>query len=104
MRQLWIGGRRVASRAGNVREIQDPATLEPVDEVYESTVDDVRAAVESAIEGHAHWRKVPAVERARLLHETAMALRADRGVLSELLTREGGKPRIENLDEVEWCA
>jgi betaine-aldehyde dehydrogenase len=25
-------------------------------------------------------------------------------MLSSLLTREGGKPRIENLDEVEWCA
>ena len=31
-------------------------------------------------------------------------MRADRAELSELLTLEGGKPRIENLDEVEWCA
>ena len=104
MRQLWIGGRPTASRAGGVRQIQDPASLESIDEVYESTADDVRGAVASAVEGHAHWRRVPAVERARLLHETAIALRADRAMLSELLTREGGKPRIENLDEVEWCA
>src|SRR4051794_17257693 len=104
MRQLWIGGRPAASRAGGVREIQDPASLESIDEVFESTADDVRGAVASAVEGHAQWRRVPAVERARLLHETAIALRADRAMLSELLTREGGKPRIENLDEVEWCA
>jgi len=31
-------------------------------------------------------------------------MRDDRAELSALLTREGGKPRIENLDEVEWCA
>ena len=31
-------------------------------------------------------------------------MRDDRAKLSELLTREGGKPRIETLDEVEWCA
>ena len=31
-------------------------------------------------------------------------MREDRARLSELLTLEGGKPRIENLDEVEWCA
>src|SRR5204862_3359110 len=30
--------------------------------------------------------------------------RADRAELSRLLTLEGGKPRIENLDEVEWSA
>ena len=31
-------------------------------------------------------------------------MREDRAELSRLLTLEGGKPRIENLDEVEWCA
>src|SRR6185295_17431927 len=40
----------------------------------------------------------------RLLHEAAQAMRHDRAELSRLLTMEGGKPRIENLDEVEWCA
>src|SRR4051812_21416055 len=104
MRQMWIGGAPVASRAGSTRVIQDPATLEPVDEVYDGTPEDVRAAVESATAGFERWRRIPAVERARLLHETAIALRSDRAALSELLTREGGKPRIENLDEVEWCA
>ena len=51
-----------------------------------------------------HWRRVPAIERGKLLHETAGLMRADRAELSRLLTLEGGKPRIENLDEVEWCA
>jgi betaine-aldehyde dehydrogenase len=104
MRQLWIGGRPTAAKAGRTRAVQDPATLDMVDEVYESTAEDVAAAVESAVAAQAHWRKVPGVERARLLHDAAAALRADRAFLSELLTREGGKPRIENLDEVEWCA
>src|SRR5208337_4496535 len=47
---------------------------------------------------------IPAIERGKFLHEAARALREDRAMVSELLTREGGKPRIENLDEVEWCA
>ena len=104
MQQLWIGGRPTASRAAGTRVVQDPATLEPVDEVYDGVAEDVHMAVESAAAGYAHWRRVPGVERARMLHEAAAALRADRATLSELLTREGGKPRIENLDEVEWCA
>src|SRR5262245_58315183 len=101
---LWIDGARVASRGGRQRRIDDPATLEPVGEVVDATADDVTRAVASASAAHSHWRRTPAVERAKFLHETARLLREDRAMLSALLTREGGKPRIENLDEVEWCA
>jgi acyl-CoA reductase-like NAD-dependent aldehyde dehydrogenase len=104
MPQLWIDGRRTESLSGRTRVIHDPATLEPVDTVPESTSEDVHRAVASAGAAQAHWRRVPAVERARLLHHVAHSLRNDRATLSELLTREGGKPRIENIDEVEWCA
>src|SRR5262245_30544051 len=99
MKPLWIGGAAVDSRARRSRVIQDPATLETVDDVFEADAADVGAAVGTR-RAQARWRKVPAVERARMLHETARALREDRSRLSELLTREGGKPRIENLDEV----
>lgn len=104
MYQLWIGGRWVDAAGGRRRVIQDPGTLETVDDVAEAGAEDVQRAVASAAAAQERWRRVPAVERAKLLHETAAALREDRARLSELLTREGGKPRIENLDEVEWCA
>jgi len=104
MMQLWIDGKPAESSGGRTRVIADPATLEPVDTVPESTPDDVQRAVASGAAAQVHWRRTPAVERARLLHHVAARLRDDRAVLSELLTREGGKPRIENLDEVEWCA
>src|SRR5262245_34503221 len=104
MQRLWIGGRPVDAKGGARRTIHDPATLEAIDDTYDGSGEDVAAAVSTAVEAQAKWRTVPAVERARLLHEIALALREDRARLSELLTREGGKPRIENLDEVEWCA
>lgn len=103
MRAHWIGGTWVES-SGGVRRIDDPATLEPIDEVTEGNVADVNRAVASASGAGPKWRNLPAIERGKLLHEVAQALRQDRARLSELLTREGGKPRIENLDEVEWCA
>ncbi len=104
MQQLWIDGRPTDSLAGRTRLIEDPATLEPIATVPESTPEDVHRAVASAVAAQARWRRMPAIERGHLLHHTATALRDDRARLSELLTREGGKPRIENLDEVEWCA
>jgi acyl-CoA reductase-like NAD-dependent aldehyde dehydrogenase len=105
MQELWIDGGWKPSTAGAAaRRIIDPATLELVDEVAEAGVDDVRRACTAAASAQRHWRRLPAIERGKLLHETAGLMRADRSALSKLLTREGGKPRIENLDEVEWCA
>ncbi len=87
-----------------MRCIVNPATLELVDEVVEATGADVRRACAAAAQAQRAWGRLPALERGKMLHEAARLMRADRAALSTLLTREGGKPRIENLDEVEWCA
>lgn len=104
MGECWINGAWTAGRGGQRRTILNPATLEPIEDVVEGTSADALHAVEVAHRAQPGWRDVPAVERAKLLHETAHAMRAHRAILAELLTREGGKPRIENLDEVEWSA
>lgn len=104
MPTLWIDGRWKDTHGGRLRTIANPATLEAIDEVVDATAEDVRRACAAAAGAQRHWRRLPALERGKLLHETAGLMRADRARLSELLTREGGKPRIENLDEVEWCA
>jgi betaine-aldehyde dehydrogenase len=104
MSKLWIGGEWVSGAKGRTRKIVNPATLEVLDEVVEATAEDVRRACAVARQAQAHWGRMPALERGKLLHDAALLMRQDRARLSELLTREGGKPRIENLDEVEWCA
>src|SRR4051794_23423876 len=104
MPTLWIDGGWKDSPNGRPRRIENPATLELVDEVIDATAADVRQACTAAAAAQQHWRRLPALERGKMLHEVAGLMRADRARLSELLTREGGKPRIENLDEVEWCA
>ena len=101
---LWINGRWQASAGDSTRAIVNPSTLEPVDVVPEATAEDVAAACSAADAAARGWRRLPAIERGKLLHEAAAFLRDDRATLSRLLTLEGGKPRIENLDEVEWCA
>src|SRR6478735_8153801 len=104
MRTLWIDGGWQASDGGGVRPVINPATLATVDDVTEATPADVRRAGGAAGGAARSWGRLPALERGRLLHETAGLIRADRAELSKLLTLEGGKPRIENLDEVEWSA
>ena len=104
MKSHWINGLWTPSQGGGKREIINPATLEVVDTVVEGTSEDARAAVAAAEHAFHHWRKLPGLEKALLMHEIARQLRDDVGELSRLLTLEGGKPRIENMDEVEWCA
>jgi betaine-aldehyde dehydrogenase len=64
----------------------------------------VDAAVAAAEEAFPGWAGTPAVERAELLHEVATRLRARTDELAEVMTLEGGKPRLENADEVGWTA
>lgn len=104
MKKLWIDGRWESSQSGGGRKIENPATLEVVDEVTEGTAEDAHRAVAAAHAAHRHWTRMPAIERGKLLHDAARLMREDRAALSRLLTLEGGKARIENLDEVEWSA
>ena len=64
----------------------------------------VDAAVAAADEAFPGWAATPAVERAELLHEVATRLRARTDELARVMTLEGGKPLIENSDEVGWTA
>src|SRR4029079_16221463 len=104
MRTLWIDGGWQPSTGGMARQIINPGTLRVGDEVMEASPADVTRACEAASRASRHWARLPALERGKLLHEAAGILRGDRAELSRLLTVEGGKPRIESLDEIEWCA
>jgi betaine-aldehyde dehydrogenase len=64
----------------------------------------IDAAIAAAAEAAPGWERTPAVERGEMLHEVANRLRARTDELAETMTREGGKPLIENRDEVGWTA
>jgi len=47
---------------------------------------------------------VSGLERAEVFHELSRVLRDHADELAEVMTREGGKPFVENRDEVTWVA
>src|SRR5437867_10345023 len=104
MQRMWVGGQWTGSVSKRTFPIDNPATEEIIDEVPRAGAADADLAVESAAEAFRDWRGVPGIERAALMHEFATRLRAKAGAVARRLTLEGGKPLIENLDEVEWCA
>ncbi len=104
MQKMWIGGRRVASTSRRSFPVTNPATEQVIDRVPRAGRRDVNLAVEAAAGAFGSWRFMPGIERAVLMREFAARLRARRRAIARQMTLEGGKPLIENLDEVEWCA
>src|SRR3712207_3017891 len=84
--------------------VVNPATGEKIGEVPVSTTAEIEAAVGAAGQGVEEWKGVSGLERAEVFHEISRGLRENAYELAEVMTREGGKPLVENQDEVGWTA
>jgi acyl-CoA reductase-like NAD-dependent aldehyde dehydrogenase len=101
--ELLIGGESVAG-AGTPVAVENPYTTAPIATVASASGEQVDAAVAVAREAWPGWARTTAGERCELLHEVARKLREQAEPLARTMTAEGGKPLIENRDELEWTA
>ncbi|TML77294.1 MAG: aldehyde dehydrogenase family protein, partial [Actinobacteria bacterium] len=89
---LFIGGEVVEPVSGEIRDLHEPATGEPLARAAmagEADVDRAVDAARGALDGP--WGKTPPNERARLLQALADAIQANRKELAELESRNVGK-------------
>lgn len=89
---------------GATIEVENPATEEIVATVGSASPDQLDRAVEVARAASGEWARMPAVDRAPLLHGIADRLRGRSEELGRLMTVEIGRPLTESIDEIEWCA
>ena len=101
---MWIDGAAAASQGGETLAVENPTTETTVGTIPRGRTGDVALAVDAARRAQPGWRRVPGLDKAHLLHEIAARIRARQREIAEILTLEGGKPMIENLDEVDWTA
>ena len=101
--RLLIGGELVQGN-GPALTVEDPAHEQTIAEVGTPDPEQLDAAIEAACRAQREWASTPAAERAEALHEVADRMRDRTAELAELMTREGGKPLVENRDEVGWTA
>ncbi len=104
MKKMYIGGDFVEGVSKRTFPIENPATEETLDDVPRAGDEDANRAVAAAVEAQKNWSFTPAIERCQQLHEVARRLREHLQEIATLMTLEGGKPLIENMDEVEWVA
>ena len=101
--RMLIGGEQLAGD-GDELAVENPFTEGSIETVGTPSHEQLDAAIAAAVEAQRGWERTPAVERGEMLHEVATRLRARTDELAELMTLEGGKPRVENVDEVGWTA
>ncbi|MGE5745639.1 MAG: aldehyde dehydrogenase family protein [Solirubrobacterales bacterium] len=101
--RLLIAGELVPGN-GAALQVENPYTEETIAAVATADPDQLDAAISAARGASREWARTPAVERGELLHDVATRLRARTDELAATMTLEGGKPLVENADEVGWTA
>lgn len=104
LNQMWINNELTESAGKQRFEVINPATEEVIATVPRGNADDVAKAVAAANAAFKSWRKLGSLDRKDMLREIAHKLRNRTEELARLITLEGGKPLLENRDEVEWVA
>lgn len=99
--RLLVGG-ELAAGTGAALEVVEPATEEVLVTLQGAGDEQVDAAIARGVEAQRGWWATPAAERAEALHAVAAALRERQAGLARVMTHEGGKPYVENHDEVDW--
>ncbi len=102
--QMLIDGQAVPAAGGATFAVYNPATEEELDHVPQGGAEDARRAVAAANVAFKEWRRATAHDKAHMLHEIAAKMREHSEALATLMTLEGGKPLLENRDEISWCA
>jgi succinate-semialdehyde dehydrogenase/glutarate-semialdehyde dehydrogenase len=84
--------------------VVDPATEQVLGEVPHASAADVQDALAACEQGFATWRRMPALDRGKIIHQAARLLRERRACIANVVTREMGKPNTEALAEIETAA
>ena len=103
-RGLYYGGAWRKARSGREVESLSPATGESLGMLADAGADDVEAVIAAAMAGFRTWRRVPPLERAKVLREAAATLRKHGRELAMLDAADGGNPVTEMMGDVNIAA
>lgn len=102
--QLLIDGQWLDAEGRAEREVHDPATGELLGRLPLANTQDIDCAAQAAARAFSGWRRVSALDRARLLQAISLRLRERTDSLAWILTREQGKTLRESAGEIAGAA
>jgi len=102
----FIGGRWIASSTGDTYERRNPYDQSQAGVYQDSGAEDARLAIEAAREAfdRGPWPRMPAVERGAVMRRAAALLRERAPRIADVMTREVGQPRTEQVKAVAGAA
>jgi succinate-semialdehyde dehydrogenase/glutarate-semialdehyde dehydrogenase len=101
---LWIGGKWRKASDGARFDVIDPATENVITSVASASVEDAKAAVETAQDAMAGWAGRKPRERAEVLRKAYEVIMAEAERLAKLITLENGKALADSRGEVAYAA
>ena len=100
MAKFFVDGEYQDSEGKQDTEARKPATGEVVDTVSKGTVNDARRAIEVASGALKKWSEMAPAKRGAILLEAGRLVTQQEKELTNLLTREQGKPLRESILEI----
>jgi acyl-CoA reductase-like NAD-dependent aldehyde dehydrogenase len=101
---LFYAGSWHAPMEGRVVDVVSPATGETLGHAPVATLADAEAAIAAARAGFRVWRRVPPLERARILRRIAAVIREHAAELALLDAANGGNPVSEMTSDAHVAA
>ena len=101
MAKMLVAGEEVESKNSETFEVKNPATGEVVDTVPKASIDEVNRAVDAAERAFEKWSVTSPDDKIKLTKKAIELILGKEKELSELLTREQGKPLKEAAIEIQ---
>ena len=96
----YVDGQSMPSRSGRTHPVFNPATGEQTAEVGLASVEEVDAAVASAVAAFEEWRHTSLAARTKLMHSFRNLVEANAAEIAARLTAEHGKVTSDAMGEV----
>ncbi len=103
-RSNYYDGKWHEPKAGHYLDTPNPGTGESLGKYADSTAEDVDAAVAAAKRAFKEWKRVPPLERARMLKKIAEVLRNNAGELAMIDAADCGNPVAEMIRDATIAA
>jgi betaine-aldehyde dehydrogenase len=103
-RGAYYGGTWHEPKSGRTTDQINPGTGESLGRAADCGADDIDAAVNAAKAAFKEWRRVPPLERAKMLKEIARVLRENAGELAMIDAADCGNPIAEMITDATIAA
>ncbi|MDR3468565.1 MAG: aldehyde dehydrogenase family protein [Xanthobacteraceae bacterium] len=103
-RDAYYGGEWHAPKSGEYIQTNSPGTGESLGNVANCSAEDMDAAIRAAKQGFDEWRRVPPLDRARILKKVAQILRDNAGELAMIDAADCGNPVREMISDAASAA